>query len=87
MTHTYTCPNCGEEIPMEFTPGHAAPVCSNHDSPAFSDSGSSAELECEFERCPNCDAEISDDDIEREIEKAQAAYEDIANDYPDREER
>ena len=47
----------GEELEIiftgDFTPGRPAPNCSNHDSPAFSDSGDDMEFDVTSVECPD----------------------------------
>jgi len=83
MNYEYECTNCGEEISFEFTPGRSAPVCSNHDSPAFSDPGDGPECDGP-ENCSACGAGI---DIEKVIEQAEQYCADNQPDEPDYEER
>lgn len=73
--YVYTCPECSHEITCPFTPARPAPPCSNHDSPAFSDSGDSAELDIP-EECPACGEAIDQDAA---LEDAQ----NIADNTPD----
>lgn len=71
MIATYTCPNCGEEIECEYSPGRPAPFCQNHDSPAFSDPGDPEELDI-VEECPNCHEAIDEDKAREEIAEKYA---------------
>ena len=89
MKYTYTCPLCEHEVEGDLTPERPAPVCSNHDSPAFSDPGEGADWDGP-ETCPNCHEDFDLDDIldkgmshigEMEV----ARQEQIADDYRDRE--
>lgn len=56
--YTFTCPHCRFEMTGDFTPERPAPVCSNHDSPAFSDSGDTAEWDGP-EECLICGKDIN----------------------------
>lgn len=79
MTITYKCANCNTPIEFDFTPERPAPCCSNHDNPAFSDPGDSAEVEGP-EECPECGESI---DHEKVIEFAS----EIERDEPEQPER
>ncbi len=72
MTYKYTCPSCNTPIQFDFTPSRPAPVCSNHDSPAFSDQGDAAECEGP-EECPHCWESIDQDKV---IELAKEHFQD-----------
>lgn len=57
FTTTWFCPECDCEIDIKFKPERPAPACSNHDSPAFSDSGDPADIDYPDE-CPECGLEL-----------------------------
>lgn len=54
---TYICPNCDEEVEVLAKPERPAPACSNHDSPAFSDSGDCGDIEYP-DSCPFCGEDL-----------------------------
>lgn len=82
MTFDYSCPDCGFAMEVDFTPGRPAPLCMDHDSPAFSDPGDSAEAEYPFEVCPECGHQFDESKImERGAEiAAEPDYEPDAHD-------
>ena len=63
LSFTYTCPNCECKTTFSFQPGRPAPPCSNHDSPAFSDTGDDEEMWCDEDDCPQCGEPITDDQL------------------------
>ncbi len=74
ITCTYRCPECEHEFDFKFTPARPAPACSNPDSPAFSDSGDGAETDAQFEDCPKCGREITDDELLDQAEKQSESH-------------
>ena len=82
--YTYTC-ECEKEIDFQVSPGRPAPPCSNHDSPAFSDSGDPAEIEGP-DICPNCGVDLDLDSIcDEALEKID--WSDCAGDYREDDDR
>ena len=67
LTYHFDCANCGEPHAFDFTPSRPAPPCSNHDSPAFSDSGDPADIDGP-EKCNQCGEEF---DFEGIVELAE----------------
>ncbi len=66
---TYTCPQCACHQSVDVIPSRPAPPCSNPDSPAFSDSGDPGEVDQTV--CVNCGHEISDEDVEALLIRAE----------------
>lgn len=65
----FECPECEWTVDFNFTPGRSAPPCSNHDSPAFSDSDDPAEHDFQFETYPECGHVITEEEIFDQAEK------------------
>jgi hypothetical protein len=62
MTFAYHCPTCSTELLYEFIPGEPVKFTLNHDSPEFSNPGSSDEYYGP-ERCEHCDEVVDMDDV------------------------
>ena len=74
----YICPNCDEEVDVLALPERPAPACSNHDSPAFSDSGDCGEIEYP-DSCPFCGEDLTQYDgaiYDRAMETIRDWYDD-----------
>ncbi len=90
---TVVCPNCDEEqkIEVSYWPERSAPMCSNPDSPAYSDSGDPGDVEADVS-C-KCGFDFNDESfreklydlaVEEDIARYEDAMESRAEDMMDR---
>jgi len=74
MIFIYSCPECGNPNEFEFIPGEPVKFCLNHDSPEFSNPGSSDEVNGP-EQCETCQEPIIQSKV---IEQANNKFSDDA---------
>jgi hypothetical protein len=64
---TFACPHCNSEHEFEVDLPRPAPLCSNPNSPAFSDDGDAGGITDGPEKCCHCGADFLAPEIEEKV--------------------